>query len=238
VLLDSPDGTGLQVESGNWSKSNGSFVQSGPGGGMRAFAGDKTWSSYTLTLKARKISGNEGFLITVGRGDKGNYVWWNLGGWGNREHGFEITTDGGKSQFGQHADGRIETGKWYDLKVEYSPDRIKTYLDGKLMFNEALVGLKPVHAVTGVDSRTGEAILKIVNVGDRAIDLDIDLASTGWRQIRGNVEVLRGDNKDENTVENPRNVAPYTRTIGKTNPKFRYRLDPRSLSVLRISKAS
>jgi hypothetical protein len=30
---------------------------------IRALAGDRDWTDYTLTLKARKISGAEGFLI-------------------------------------------------------------------------------------------------------------------------------------------------------------------------------
>jgi len=30
---------------------------------IRALAGDKSWTDYTLTCKAQKISGAEGFLI-------------------------------------------------------------------------------------------------------------------------------------------------------------------------------
>ena len=51
------------------------------------FAGDKSFSDYTLTLKARKLSGTNGFMITVLDDEAGSNVKWILGGWGNKQFG-------------------------------------------------------------------------------------------------------------------------------------------------------
>ena len=48
-------------------------------------AGNPDWSNYTLSTKATKLAGSEGFLVSFGVKDTGNYFWWNLGGWNNTE---------------------------------------------------------------------------------------------------------------------------------------------------------
>ena len=50
---------------------------------VRAIAGDKTWTDYTYSLKARKLGGAEGFLILFRVQDENAKAWWNIGGWGN-----------------------------------------------------------------------------------------------------------------------------------------------------------
>ena len=72
----------------------------------------ESWTDYTLTLKARKISGAEGFLILFHITGNEDRTWWNIGGWDNTQHGVELggTLDPKR--------GRIETGRWYDIKLE------------------------------------------------------------------------------------------------------------------------
>ena len=73
---------------GSWSVVDGAYRQSDQAVAL-SFFGDETWSDYTLTLKARKLRGPEGFLIAFGRkGQERN--WWNIGGWGNTEHAIEL----------------------------------------------------------------------------------------------------------------------------------------------------
>jgi hypothetical protein len=45
-----------------------------------ALAGDKFWTDYMLTLKARKISGSEGFLNLFRIAKNGDRIWRNIGG--------------------------------------------------------------------------------------------------------------------------------------------------------------
>jgi hypothetical protein len=80
----SEDAEGWQPEGGrrrgrsSWSVADGVYRQSRVGLAL-SYLGDENWSDYTLTLKARKLEGSEGFLIVFGR-KAGDRFWWNLGG--------------------------------------------------------------------------------------------------------------------------------------------------------------
>ncbi len=236
VLFESKDGTGLEAESGVWETKDGTYLQTSDATHARAFAEATDWESYTVELKAKKNSGAEGFLFTVGRQDKDNYLWWNLGGWGNTQHGLEMAVGGGKSILAQRG-GRIESGRWYDIKIEYSPERIRGYVDGRLLLDHELVSPRPLHGVAGFDRGKGTAILKLVNVSDEAFDVEVDLSSTGWASVAGTVETLSGENLDENSLDDPNRVAPKTANLARSPAKFTYRIAPRTLAVLRVKRA-
>src|SRR5689334_19485529 len=56
--------TGLQVSGGQWGVLDGVLQQSGTQEtGVRVFTGDKEWTDYTVSVKARKLSGKEGFFL-------------------------------------------------------------------------------------------------------------------------------------------------------------------------------
>ena len=94
---------------------------------IRALIGDKTWTDYTLTLKARKLSDREGFLVLFHIMGDEDRIWWNIGGWNNTQNAVESgTTLDGKRGF-------IQTGRWYDLRIEVRGDRVKCFLDGQLI---------------------------------------------------------------------------------------------------------
>jgi hypothetical protein len=119
---------GWKLGRGQWQAVDGVLRQSGNEEDSRALVGDPNWSDYTLALKARKLSGNEGFLILFGVQNEGLKSWWNLGGWGNTRHGIEAP---GTST--EQVAGSIETGRWYDIKVELSGDKVRAYLDNQLV---------------------------------------------------------------------------------------------------------
>ncbi len=75
---------------GDWSEAGGALRQSSMKTDCRDIGGDDSWTDYSYTLKARKISGNEGFLILFHVQDNDNYIWWNVGGWGNAHGDGEI----------------------------------------------------------------------------------------------------------------------------------------------------
>jgi len=74
---------------GHWSVKDGALQQSVEREFVRAIAGDKSWADYTLTLKARKIGGKEGFLILFHVANDEDRTWWNVGGWGNTQNAIE-----------------------------------------------------------------------------------------------------------------------------------------------------
>ena len=126
---DFADGlNGWQTIRGNWEVVDGALRQTSNETNTRALIGDPSWSDYTLTLKARKLGGDEGFLILFGMPDGRSKSWWNLGGWGNTQHGIE--TPGTSAA---RVPGRVETGRWYDIKIELKGNTIRAFLDNQLI---------------------------------------------------------------------------------------------------------
>ncbi|MCP5534004.1 MAG: family 43 glycosylhydrolase [Akkermansiaceae bacterium] len=115
---------------GEWRMEDGVLTQGGDAEDARALIGDPSWSDCTITLKARKTGGNEGFLILFGVPSADSHIksWWNVGGWDNSGHA--IQSPGVPEQ---RVPGHIEQGRWYDLKIELDGGTVRTYLDGKMV---------------------------------------------------------------------------------------------------------
>lgn len=120
--------SGWKTQGGKWQTAEGALRQTSEEEGVRALVGDMNWSNYTLSLKARKLSGKEGFLIIFGSPGDDTKSWWNLGGWGNTKHALELP--GASSA---QVPGKIETGRWYDVRVEVEGGKVRCFLDSKLV---------------------------------------------------------------------------------------------------------
>jgi alpha-L-arabinofuranosidase len=232
-LFGSRDGEGMRSEAGNWDRSSGTLRQRGDAQGARMHVGTPEWHSYRVELKARKLEGAEGFLITVGMRDEQNFIWLNLGGWNNTQHAIERAVDGGKSRIGQAKPGRLETGRWYDVAVDYSPERVRAWLDGELLFDEGVPVRPMLHAIAG---RSGaETIVKIVNVDAKPHDVQLELHGKSASHFTAAGEVLEAeDDTYANTFDQPGLVRPRPipgRRIGRTST---YTAPPHSFTVLRI----
>ena len=95
-----------------------------------AITGDTTWTDYTVHLQARKVSGDEGFLILWHAADGNNYQWWNIGGWGNTGTGCEAAHKGAREGYGPHSSFTVEPGRWYDLRIEVKGNHMQGFIDG------------------------------------------------------------------------------------------------------------
>jgi len=120
--------SGFEPAGGAWEATGGSLRQTGSAEPAMAYAGDPAWTDYTLTLKARKLGGDEGFLIGIGVTASDTKSWWNIGGWGNTRHALEVP---GTSA--EQVPGSIETGRWYDIRVELKRNTIRAWLDDRLV---------------------------------------------------------------------------------------------------------
>ncbi|MGQ9879859.1 MAG: alpha-L-arabinofuranosidase C-terminal domain-containing protein [Armatimonadota bacterium] len=226
---------GWRVVRGNWQVADGSYRQNDLGLDRRAVAGDVNWRDYTLTLRARKLGGAEGFLIMFRVRDDNNWYWWNLGGWGNTKHAVERCLSGRKSIVSNEVPGSIETGRWYDIRIELQGPRIRCYLDGKLIhdFEDMPDSVSMLHAVASRNEKTREVILKIVNVSDSAQETTIELVGVRSLSLTAKMVTLTGANpEDENSLEEPTRVAPAESRLEGVSSRFRVNLPAHSLTVL------
>jgi len=220
---------------GNWQVKDGAFQQTANEPDQRATAGDASWTNYTYSLKARKLGGAEGFLVLFQVRSNEEWAWWNLGGWGNTRHAIERGSKGGKGIVGNEVPGQIETGRWYDLRVEVTGAGARCFLDGKLVHDVKYPEVTPLHAVASRVNGTGEVILKVVNVSKE--DLDTTVRLRGVRKVEPvgkAITLTSSDPQAENSISEPLKVAPRTATFDNAAGTFRHTFPAYSVSILRL----
>ena len=225
--------TGWSVIRGSWQVVDGSYRQTEFANDCRAVAGDQNWTDYTITLQARKVSGLEGFLIMFRVRDVDNWYWWNLGGWGNTRHAVERCVGGGKSIISEQVPGRIETGRWYNIRIEVKGARIRCFLDDQLIHDFEEATAPSLHVVASRNEKTREIILKVVNVSDSALDTEVRLQ--GVRRLASSAKVLTltgNSPDDENSLEHPTRVAPVESKLDRVTRSFRHTFPKHSLTVI------
>lgn len=108
---------------GSWDAKDGIVHLTAPATDQRLVFGEPHWTDYELTLEARKDSGGEGFIVMF-RTSGDQHYWMNFGGWGGGEHGLEKSRGPMK-----RVPGKIETGKWYKVRIRCEGARIQAWLD-------------------------------------------------------------------------------------------------------------
>jgi alpha-L-arabinofuranosidase len=222
----------LLGDGADWKAQDGALRQTAEKEFIRALAGDKKWTDYTLTLKARKISGAEGFLILFHIGGDDDRTWWNIGGWGNTADGIEAgeTLDSKPSH--------IDTDRWYDLKITVSGKNVKCWLDGELVHDldyDSGGKINSLYAVSAADASSGDLIVKVVNASAQPLETEVDLSGGNNLSGKGTATVLTSENgADENSLENPTKVSPKTEPVSFTGTSLKRSFPGNSFTVLRL----
>ena len=218
---------------GDWTVQDGALRQTAEREFIRALAGKREWTDYTLTLKARKISGAEGFLILFRINGNEGRTWWNIGGWGNTADGIEAgeTLDSKPSQ--------IETDRWYDLKLEVKGKHVKCSLDGQVIHDvdyNAGSKVTSLYATAATDASTGDIIVKVANANAGPLETDVILNGASKLTGKGTATVLTSDSgTDENTIETPTKVSPKSEAFEFTGDQLKCTFPGNSFTVLRVS---
>ena len=163
-----------EKRNGDWKIEGGALKQNAETTDVALFAGDPNWSDYTLTLKARKLSGKEGFMIYFARGDSSRGIW-NIGGWNNTLHGLDLS--------GQpvQVPGKIETNQWYDVRIELSGATVKAYLNNQLIQQGERKPVTSLYAVAGREENSGDVIIDVVNPTESPLPVNLNL--TGLTRV-------------------------------------------------------
>ncbi|MFC4100247.1 LamG-like jellyroll fold domain-containing protein [Paenibacillus xanthanilyticus] len=220
---------------GNWSVSGGSVKQlsATTADARLALKTGADWTNYTVTMKARKTSGSEGFLVGFGAKDTNNYYWWNLGGWNNTQTVVEKATNGQKAIVGNTAAGGVETNRWYEIKIEVQGSGIRAYLDGKLV-NEVQPAQGPLYSVTTKDAATGDLIVKTVNASGNAQSANVSVEAAYINPKATVIELKADALTAENSFSQPDAVSPQTSVKSGFGQTFTYEFPAYSVTVLRL----
>jgi len=135
----------------------------------------------------------------------------------------------------------IETGRWYDIKIEIRGNTVRGYLDGKLIQEVAdtRANVKSLCASATRDDESGHIILKIVNAGSELLHTQIDLKGAGTLSGNGKAIVLTSVSPlDENTLEDPTKVSPKTEMVKFSGTNLARSFPGNSFTVIRIATSA
>ncbi len=150
---------------GNWSISGKEIRQLGNGADAIRTFGQVGWSNYEISLDAKKIGGNEGFLIQFYDHDAKHFFWLNLGGWGNTQDAIQQAQ--GKSLptvIGGHPTIHIESGQWYHIRLRCRGPHIQVWVNARKLFDQTLAAGAHVHGKVGIGTWQTQAEFKHIRV--------------------------------------------------------------------------
>ncbi len=152
----------------------------------------------------------------------------------------EGAEDGGRAPYGPSSPFKVEIGRWYDLRLEVSGNRVRGFIDDKLVTEatqEPRTTPSAVFASATYINASHNVIVKVVNTGRNPIEMVINLRGVGHVDPSGTATVLAGDPKAVNTVDQPTNIAPKQDKVADASPSFRRTFPPYSFTILRLNAA-
>lgn len=228
---------GWQATQGNWEVANGRLTQTQTEGDAYLWLDQPVFEDCTIELKARKLKGREGFRIFFGSRGENQYYMADIGSHTNESVIFgERNAQGNVSLFDYRNSTSIQTGHWYDIKVEIKGNTWKCYLDNRLEYEYTYQPLIRHYAVAGYDRQTKEVIIKLINGENKPWKTRIDLKNAVSVHPEGSCLTLSSsDPDDENSFAEPEKLIPVETKLTGLKPSFDRICPPHSFTILRIA---
>lgn len=156
---------GACAESGVWMVEGGEIGQTSlePDTHLWFDLGDAMRDGCALSLEARKDGGDEGFLIIFRGQDQSNFLWWNLGGWGNTASAIEREADGTRTILEKtRTNTTIPPGRWHKIRIEMHGRWTRGFLDGKRLF--ILQAAEPLTPLIGIGTWQTQASFRFLRL--------------------------------------------------------------------------
>jgi alpha-N-arabinofuranosidase len=192
---------------------------------------------YTFEFKARKIGGNEGFLVYFGMSDRNQKgFFFNIGGWGNTLTAMESIRNGTVAAvISEQIPQTIEVNKWYLITVKKSNQSVEIWVDGAKILKYLPTNTLSQFAVGGYNEASGEVIVKVVNAEETPWRSSVRISNSGKILAVGEVVTLSARSLDaENSFEQPVRISPVRKKYDKFSSEFIYEFEPASFTILRI----
>ena len=150
---------------GDWVRRGNEIRQTGTSSDIVKTFGHSDWNHYEITLDARKLSGNEGFLVLFYVHNATHFCWLNIGGWGN-------TQDAIQQAIGQHNPMalvmhptiHVKKGHWYHVRLRCNGPHIQAWVDGKKCFDYRLKGAANDSGKIGIGTWQTQVAFKNITV--------------------------------------------------------------------------
>ncbi|MGA3067599.1 MAG: alpha-L-arabinofuranosidase C-terminal domain-containing protein [Tepidisphaeraceae bacterium] len=226
-----------KMNRGVWILRDGILSQSEASRECRAVAGDSSWRDYSISLKARKLAGENGFTVLFHFHDGENFLRWSIGGWHNTAAAIEQIADGATTQIGNSEPLTVESGKWYDLRIELTGRQIRCFVNGQLTNQATDNPPPPLPTFFALASRAAqgrELFIQAVNTSDHARRIQIELEGFEHFEPWADTEVLTGQPTDSNSTTNPKKIVPHRRDITEVSPIFQHEFPPNSVTQIRL----
>jgi alpha-L-arabinofuranosidase len=206
---------------GNWIKTDSSIAQTADGAQQLALLSGQSFDTYTLRLKARKTGGLNAFMIPFAVKDSNTYLRAHIGSWWNSHCVFESVTNGydvsGISD--QFKLSPLETGRWYDVRLEVGRDTVRCFLNDTLIMQ--YTPPQKFYSIAG-KADNGDIIIKAVNGYAEPVWVQTNLDTK-----HAEVTTIHADSLEaENSMQRPKQYVPVKRGG--------LLLKPYSINVIRI----
>jgi alpha-L-arabinofuranosidase len=131
--------------------------------------------------------------------------------------------------------GQVETGRWYDIRVELAGNRVRCYLDGRLIHDETAPATEHFYAMAGRDDASGDLVVKAINTAAEPVAAKLTLRGLDNVKPDAAITVLSSDDlSNNNNLDEPTRVAPAERRINTAGREFTHEFPRNSLTILRI----
>lgn len=222
-----------KIIKGNWNVENGVLAINKKSNDYRVYL-DTEWTNYTVELKARKLEGENGFLIGIGCKDSSNFYCLNIGNDKNTtidkiSNDVRTIVNESKSEF------NIVDGKEYNLKVVVAGKNIELYIDDLLINKYTEKTSEGIITSVGYDNINKEFIIELLNNGDEPKEVMFNINQLSIASPNAVVEYINiPELKDNEGIESVKDINIKKKDIGEVQKSFFYYLDKKSISVIRI----
>ena len=220
---------------GTWKKQSGVIAQTAAGAQQLAILNGYHFNAYTLSLKARKTSGVNAFIIPFAVKDSNTCLRAHIGSWMNNNAMFESLTNGYDVTAVSNPErlkAPFETGRWYDIRLQVNNEEVKCYVDDSLLMTYREP--QKLFSIAGRDEKNGDIILKIVNAGESPVDADIRLDGAAVSPDAEVITLTADSPNAENSFTSPQAYIPHTTAIHNAATQFTWKAPALSVNIIRL----
>jgi alpha-N-arabinofuranosidase len=225
-----------QAVRGRWAVQDSALAQTAQGAQRLNLLKDLRFDEYTLKLKARKTGGTNAFIIAFAVQNAAKHLRAHIGSYVNVNSVFEMVSDSfsvADLMAQKRLPAKIETGRWYDIRLEVGLDKVDCYLDGKLLMS--YTETPKLVSIAGRDEETGDIIIKMVNAQSEAYTTSININGIQETAATAELITLSAESPEaENSLKEPTKYVPRRSTIQGVKKSFEVIFPAYSVSVVRV----